>query len=501
MGENDRREAGILMPVSALPSSEGIGTLGKEAYAFVDWLQNAGMRIWQTLPLLPTNYGDSPYQSCAADALNPYLIDLETLENEGLLWGHEYRSLNWGGDLRRVDYARLFHEKTKILKKAFSRFDRASTEWRRFLEEERYEEYAIFMSLKERFSYLPWRQWAEPYRTYCEDVIKTWQSAHKDEVEFWQFTQYMFLRQWRRLKAYANEKGVSIMGDMPIYVADDSVECWKYRKDLFLLDEKGEPSLLAGVPPDAFSDDGQFWGNPVYDWRRMEKNGFSWWRSRIHYALSLFDCVRIDHFRAFDRFYAIPADSKNAKIGTWLDGPKARLFQDFPDRIVAEDLGDIDEGVRSLLKTTGYPGMKVFVFAFDGDPNNEYLPTNYERNCVAYTGTHDNDTLRSFLDTQTSAERARFLEILQTQCTALGVPCRTECIEEIVDTIVELLFASNADKVVFPMQDVLALDQEARINVPSTLSVKNWSYRFQTTDFADDIAKRLCALAKTYQRI
>lgn len=488
------------MPISSLPSAEGIGTLGKGAYAFVDWLEKSGMRIWQTLPLLPTNYGDSPYQSCAADALNPYFIDLETLEEEGLLCAQAYRFQTWGEDMRRVDYARLFHGKIEILKTAFTRFDRKTADWQRFIEEKRYEEYATFMSLKAYFSYLPWRRWEEPYKTYDQDVIEAWQSAHKDEVEFWQFTQYMFLRQWRRLKAYANEKGISLMGDMPIYVADDSVECWKYRKDLFLLDEKGDLSLLAGVPPDAFSKDGQFWGNPVYDWKKMEKNGYAWWRSRIRYALSLFDRVRIDHFRAFDRFYAIPAHAKDAKIGTWLDGPKDRLFQGFPDRIVAEDLGNIDEGVRSLLKTTGYPSMKVFVFAFDGDPDNEYLPTKYERNCVAYTGTHDNDTLRSFLETQTSAERARFLEIIRTQCTALGVPFRTESTERLCDTIVELLFASKADSVIVPMQDILSLDHKARINTPSTLSIRNWSYRFQTSDFTDDSAARLCALVKKYRR-
>ena len=496
-----KRKAGVLMPVSSLPSPNGIGTLGKGAYAFIDWLSSAGMRVWQVLPLLPTGYGDSPYQSCASDALNYYFIDFEPLEEEGLLQPDDYKNIVWSDDERRVDYARLFAYKTEVLKKAYTRLDKTDKEWTAFLENKKYLDFAVFMSLKKRFSYAPWTAWDEPYKSCDKNAIEAYIRDNKEEIEFWQFTQFIFLRQWNKLRDYAHEKGVCIMGDMPIYVADDSIENWKYRKDLFVLDEKGNTSLRAGVPPDAFSEDGQLWGNPVYDWEKMQADGYSWWKERIRYALTLFDIVRIDHFRAFDRYYVIPAEAETAKEGAWQDGPGMDLFRDMLDcSIVAEDLGIIDDRVRKLLKNTGYPGMKVFVFAFDGNPENDYLPSRLIENCVAYTGTHDNETLRSFIEQMDKSERKAFEDELEKQCLQADVPYLTETIEDECESIVRLLMASKADTVIVPMHDILCLGEEARLNAPSTVSGRNWTFRFTEKDLKMRKAAWLKEMVEEYCR-
>lgn len=496
-----KRRAGVLMPVSSLPSSCGIGTLGAGAYAFVDWLASAGMKVWQVLPLLPTGYGDSPYQSCAADALNPYFIDFALLEKDGLLQREEYADWVWGEDERRVDYGRQFAQKTEILKKAFARLDKTDKGWLAFLDQGRYADYALFMSLKKKFSYAPWTAWAEPYRSCEGKGLEKYIAENQEEIEFWQFTQYVFLKQWNALHSYAKERGIEIMGDMPIYVSEDSVETWKYRRELFMLDGEGNLALRAGVPPDAFSEDGQLWGNPVYDWEKMRANGYAWWKERIVYNFSLFDSVRIDHFRAFDRFFAVPADAETAKEGEWMDGPKSELFQDMKElSIVAEDLGIIDAGVRKLLKETGYPGMKVFVFAFDGNPENEYLPSRFNSNCVAYTGTHDNVTLRSFIEDMEKEDRKAFETVLEEECLQMDTPYVTETMEDECHSVIELLFASKADTVIVPMHDVCCFDDTARLNAPSTVSMQNWTFRFLEKDFGMRKAARLKALTELYER-
>ena len=490
------------MPVSSLPSTQGIGTLGAGAYAFVDWLTGAGIRVWQVLPLLPTGYGDSPYQSCASDALNHYFIDFELLEQEGLLERADYAEIVWSEDERRVDYGKQFECKIPVLKKAFARFDKSETEWKKFLSEGKYADYALFMTLKTQFSYAPWTEWAEPYKS-CEGNVPTaYLAEHKDEIEFWQFTQYIFLKQWNALRAYAKKNRIEIMGDMPIYVASDSVETWKYRKKLFMLDGEGNLALKAGVPPDAFSEDGQLWGNPIYDWDKMKEDGYSWWKERIEYAFRLFDVVRIDHFRAFDRFFAIPIDAETAKEGEWMDGPKMELFKTWGKcKIVAEDLGIIDDGVRELLKKTGYPGMKVFVFGFDGDPANDYLPSNVtDPNCVYYTGTHDNETVRSFLESMNETERKAFEKTLEEECLNADVPYITETIEDECKSIIELLMSTKADLVLIPMHDVLCMGEEARLNAPSTVSQKNWTFRFVLQDFGRKKAAWLKSLTEEYDR-
>ena len=495
------RCAGILMPISSLPSDCGIGTLGQGAYAFVDWLYSAGIKVWQVLPLLPTGYGDSPYQSCASDALNPYFIDFALLVKEGLLQESDYSGLVWSEEERRVDYGRQFTQKVDVLKKAFENFDKTDADWQIFLQEGKYYDYALFMSLKRKFSYAPWTEWAEPYASCEGKGLEGYEKENKEEIDFWQFTQFLFLRQWRELKAYANEKEIRIMGDMPIYVASDSVETWKRKKELFRLDEDGNLSLRAGVPPDAFSEDGQLWGNPIYDWDKMKQDGYAWWKARICYAFSLFDILRIDHFRAFDRYYAIPKEAETAKEGEWLDGPKEELFKEMKGfSIVAEDLGIIDDGVRALLQKTGYPGMKVFEFAFDGNPENEYLPSLYTENCVAYTGTHDNDTLRAFIESMENADRKAFEKSLEEECLAMETPYITETVETECESVIELLYASKANTVIFPMHDIVCFGNEARLNAPSTLSSQNWTFRFTEKDFGRRKASWLKTLAETYDR-
>ena len=496
------RRAGVLMPVSSLPSNCGIGTLGKGAYAFVDWLASAGMKIWQVLPLLPTGYGDSPYQSCASNALNYYFIDFEFLEKDGLLKRSDYAETVWADDERRVDYGRQFFYKVDVLKKAFERFDKNSPVWKAFLKEGKYLDFATFMTLKRKFCYTPWKTWPEPFKSAEGKLPEGFYETEKEELAFWQFTQFIFLKQWKALRTYASKKGVLIMGDMPIYVAEDSVENWKYRKDLFMLDEDGNLSLRAGVPPDAFSEDGQFWGNPVYDWEKMKKDGYAWWKNRIADAFETqFDWIRIDHFRAFDRFFAIPADAESAKEGEWMDGPKESLFNALPKAdIVAEDLGVIDDGVRALLKATGYPGMKVFEFAFDGNPENEYLPSNVKDvNCVFYTGTHDNEPLRAFLEGMDETARKSFEKELERECLEADVPYLTETVEDECATVIELLLSSVADTVILPMHDVACFGAEARLNAPSTVE-GNWTFRFKEKDFGRRKANWLKALVEKYNR-
>ncbi len=499
--KSQKRRAGVLMPVSSLPSTCGIGTLGAGAYAFVDWLKSAGMKVWQVLPLLPTSYGDSPYQSCCSDALNYYFIDFDLLEKEGLLERADYAGIEWSEDEQRVDYGKQFALKTEILKKAFLRFDQENAEFKAFCREGKYLDFAVFMSLKKKFCYRPWTEWEEPYKSYDEKIVEEYIAVNGEEIAFWQFTQYLFLKQWNALKRYANENGISVMGDMPIYVASDSVECWKYRRDLFILDGEGNLSLRAGVPPDAFSEEGQLWGNPVYDWEKMKADGYRWWKERIRYAFTLFDCVRIDHFRGFDRFYAVPNDAETAKEGEWYQGPGAGFFKDMKDlRIVAEDLGMIDESVRDMIKETGYPGMKIFLFGFDGNPTCEHKPSQYPENVVAYTGTHDNETVRGYIEGLDEAERKAFETEFEAECLKADVAYITETPETECESAIELLFSSKADLVIVPMHDILCLGNEARLNAPSTLGGGNWTFRFAEKDFKRRKAAWLKELTVRYNR-
>lgn len=501
--KTENRKAGILLPVFSLPSGEGIGTLGQGAYRFVDWLKKSGMRIWQVLPLLPTSYGDSPYQSFASDALNFYFIDFDLLAADGLLQKTDYKKLDWG-DPRHVDYGKLFEWKTKILRIAFSRFNKDTADWNAFLSQGKYRDFAVFMALKGKFAYACWADWATPFKDAEKETLENFENTNRNEIEFWQFTQYLFLRQWKDLKAYANKQGISIMGDMPIYVAYDSVETWKQGKDLFMYANDGKTTLRAGVPPDAFSEDGQLWGNPVYDWEKMEEDGYAWWKKRIEYAFTLFDIVRIDHFRGFDRFYTVAEGSDTAKVGEWRKGPGAKLFENFKDRaIVAEDLGLIDDGVREMMRQTGYPGMKVLSFGFDGNPENEHKASNHKPNVYAYTGTHDNAPIRQMVEELGEENFKNFRLEMERENERLDITFKSKTKEEVkalCENLIEQLFASSASVAIAPMQDILFLGEESRLNRPSSLSNTNWSYRFTKGDFTAKQAKTLSALAKKYNR-
>lgn len=493
------REYGILAPISSLPSSEGIGTLGAGAYKFVDFLNRCGAAIWQILPLNPTSYGDSPYQSCSSNALNYYFIDVKLLESEGLLLPEETAGAYQRGG-RRVDYGALFYEKTGLLRKAFSRF-LGGAEFGQFLKEGEYYDFAVFMALKKSFGYVSWNEWDEPYRTYNEEVVSRFAAENADEIEFWQFTQYMFLLQWRSLKNYANSLGIKIMGDIPLYIAYDSVEMWKYGDNLFKVDELRRPTAVAGCPPDAFSDDGQLWGNPVYDWAKMKADGYEWWNKRISQAFSLVDILRIDHFRGFDRYYEVPFGALNARKGAWCDGPKEELFYGKENLdIVAEDLGVIDEGVLRLMKNTGYPGMKVLEFAFDGFPENEHKPSNYTENFVCYTGTHDNMPIAQFIADLTEEQLAIYKEDLLSECEKLDVTPDFSSPETVCASVIELAFLSKAYRTVIPLWDLFAFGGEARFNLPSTVSTANWSFRFINQDFTSGTENRLVRLAKNSNR-
>ncbi len=457
------RKAGVLMHISSLPNRRGIGSLGKAAYEFVDFLADAKLSLWQVLPLCPTSYGDSPYQSPSALAGNPYFIDIDTLIAEKLLRPQDAKVY----DVAPVDYAAVYFERFATLRKAFKRFIKAPpADYESFKAENSFwlDDYATFMALKEAHDMRAWESWEDGYKFRTADL-----SEFAEKGEFHKFLQYEFFKQWLALKAYANGKGVKIVGDMPIYVAYDSVEVWSSPKQ-FLLNDDLSRKVVAGVPPDYFSADGQLWGNPIYDWGYMREHNYDWWVMRMSMALKLYDVVRIDHFRAFADYYVIPADRTDARVGEWLPGPGIELFDtirtalDDPE-IIAEDLGELHDCVRELVRQTGFPGMKIMQFAFDADPyRNDFYYTNYPRNCVAYTGTHDNDTTRGWFAALPEHERER----VKSTLGYYG--------DEITATIIDRLFSSQADTVIIPMQDYLDLDASARMNIPSTLG-GNWAWR------------------------
>ena len=488
------------MPVSSLPSGEGIGTLGTEAYNFVDFLSESGGKIWQVLPLNPTNYGDSPYQSCSSDALNYYFIDLQQLVCDGLLKKGEIVLEELSDSPLKVNYGKQFTQKIALLKKAFSRFDGGS-EFEDFVNRGEYSDFAVFMAIKQKFNHVAWTEWEQPFGVYDEDTVAKFIEENKTEYLFWQFTQFIFLKQWNALKSYANSKGVSIMGDIPLYVAYDSVEVWKYGEKLFKVNANRKLKCVAGCPPDGFTEDGQLWGNPVYNWEEMRNDGYAWWKARIEKCFKLFDVLRIDHFRGFDRYWEVPAGDSTARYGHWEDGPKEELFKDIlAYKIVAEDLGVIDDGVRRLMKNVGYPGMKVLEFAFDGKADNEHKPSNHTENFVCYTGTHDNMPLKQYIDDLSEEQRAVFAEDVVKESGILNITAKTATSKELCRSVVELAFASKSDTAIVPVWDLLALGGEARINEPSTVSDKNWSRRFLKEDFSKELSGYLKKVSKRSKR-
>ncbi len=476
------RGSGILLHVSSLPSPYGIGTLGKAAYDFVDFLEKSRQKYWQILPLGHTGFGDSPYQAFSAFAGNPYMIDLDYLCEEGLLEREEYRQVDWGENCGKVDYGKLSQNRIRVLKNVMSRFKKTEG-YELFCAENAFwlEDYSVFASMKERFSGAPFFEWKKPLP-----------QADKRECEFWKVLQFLFFSQWKKLKDYANSKGIKIIGDLPIYVAYDSSDVMGNPK-LFELDFKGRPINVAGVPPDAFSPSGQLWGNPVFDWDSMRSDGFGWWIKRIRHSLKLFDVLRIDHFRGFSSFYSVPFGSKDAVNGKWSAAPGEELFETVEKaigkpEIIAEDLGFIDDGVRELIKKTGFPGMKILQFAFDSRDGGDYLPHNYTKNCVAYIGTHDNDTLAGWLVNAPKKDVAYAAEYL-----------RLNKREGYVEGFIKSALASVAETVILTMQDLLSLGSEARMNTPSTVS-GNWQWRALESDFSPDLAEKLKGWTALYGR-
>ena len=491
-----KRGAGILLPVSSIPSPYGIGTFGYEAYNFVDFLKNAGCIYWQVLPVGPTSYGDSPYQSFSAFAGNPYFIDLEILIEEGLLTRDEVISCTWMDTEDIVDYARLYNNRFTVLKKAFIRSKHIEQpDYLAFCRENAFwlMDYSLYMAIKEHFNSVEWLLWEEDIRYRAEASVLYYSELLKEEIDYWKFLQYKFREQWDRLKSYANYKGISIIGDIPLYVALDSSDVWVHG-DLFELDERKKPIHVAGVPPDVFSKEGQRWGNPLYRWDIMEQDGYTWWKQRIKQVASLYDIIRIDHFIGMVNYYSIPADCPTAVEGEWRKGPGGKLMGVIKEsigiaKIIAEDLGVLTKEVKALLEDTGYPGMKILEFGLDGPAENDYLPHNYSTaNIVAYTGTHDNETLAGYLEKKSNKEIQYISKYFNVKSKA-----------ELIEGIIRGLYSSIADVAIVQMQDLLKLGNEARMNFPSTVG-GNWKWRLLKSQYEDIDTSFLAELASLYGR-
>lgn len=490
------RQCGILMPISSLPGPGGIGSFGKQAYQFVDFLSKAGQQIWQILPLSPTGYGDSPYQSCSAFAGNPYFIDLEQLAADGLLDKADLAAINWGSDPAKVDYGQLYQHRFPVLRKAYQNFLQQykglhhinlylPDDWYAFtLKNESWlPDYALYMTGKTVYEMASWQDWPAPLRDRDPETVEAFRQEHAEEVGFWTFLQYEFDKQWSALKAYAGEKGVRILGDMPIYAAADSADAWT-GGPLFERNEDGSFARVAGCPPDFFSATGQLWGNPIYDWNYHRETGFAWWIRRMRRSLELYDLVRIDHFRGFDTYWAIPAGSETAQFGSWEKGPGMELFHAMEAAfghhlpIIAEDLGELFDSVRQLLRESGYPGMKVLQFAFGG--GNEFLPYNYDRNTVVYPGTHDNTTLADWWENVASPQEKTFARSY----------LRLTDDKDAVAALRDAALSSVSDTAIIPMFDWLELGGEARLNCPGQLG-NNWSWRMLPDADTDALANAI----------
>ncbi len=494
-----KRSAGVLLSVSSLPSKFGIGCFDESAYNFIDRLKKAGQTYWQILPLGPTSYGDSPYQSFSTFAGNPYFINLREFIADGLLSEKECDSADFGAESDSVDYYKLYVNRYPLLKKAYRNSDiHKNSDYIRFCEENEWlEDYALFMAVKEHFGGIAWNEWDTDIRLRESDALEKYRSELSDDIGFQKFMQYHFYKQWTKLKRYANENGIRIIGDIPIYVAFDSADVWSYPK-LFQLDENNIPKAVAGCPPDGFAADGQLWGNPLYDWDVHKSTGFKWWISRIEHCFKLYDVVRIDHFRGFDEYYSIPYGDKTAKNGHWEKGPGMALFTAVKESlgkkdVIAEDLGFMTDTVRQLVKDSGFPNMKVLEFAFDSrdtGSRNDYLPHNYGENCVAYTGTHDNQTINAWFNTISDNERKMTREYLCDRYTPEN---------ELHKAFISLIMRSRANVCIIPMQDWLGYDDKARMNTPSTIG-ENWKWRMKESDFSDNLITEIGRITRLYGR-
>ena len=491
-----KRSCGILMPISSLPSPHGIGTLGAEARKFVDFLADAGQSWWQILPVGPTSYGDSPYQSFSAYAGNPYFVDLDLLCEDGLLTPAEVDAVNWGGDPARVDYSAIYNGRFPLLHLAMERgWERDADKVAAFSEENAswLPDYALFMAVKRHFGMQSWTEWPdEDIRLRRPEAVARYQEELADDIRLFTYIQYLFFRQWEDLRSYAHEKGIGIIGDLPIYVAMDSADVWADPR-AFQLDERNVPAEVAGVPPDYFTADGQLWGNPLYDWDAMKADGYTWWIRRIAGASRLYDILRIDHFRGLESYWAVPYGETTAKIGRWVKGPGMDLIgvltEKFPNiQFIAEDLGYLTPEVRQLLEDSGLPGMKVLEFAFDSREAANYLPHTYPRHCVCYAGTHDNATLMGWKDEAAPADISmarQYLGLNDEEGFHWGVLRGGQ--------------SSVADLFVAQMQDYLGLGSEARMNTPGILG-GNWQWRMLSGQITDALTARIAGMARLYGR-
>ncbi len=488
------RKSGILMHISSLPGPFGIGTMGKTAYAFVDFLCAAGQSCWQILPLTPTGYGDSPYQAFSTFAGNRYLIDPELLLKQKLLTDEDMKRFNWG-KTGPVDYDKLYRDRDKLLKLAFARFN-PDEGYKAFIAANNWwlENYAQFMTLKVKFNGQNWLSWPEALMMRQETALDACRKELQADIDYHGFVQYEFHRQWHALKQYANDRGIQIVGDVPIYVPLDSTDVWA-NPELFQLGNDRRPKLVAGCPPDSFSADGQLWGNPLYDWDKMNASGYDWWLRRLQMAVQMYDIVRLDHFRGFESYWAIPAGDTTAINGQWMPGPGmdfiGAMHKAFPGKtFIAEDLGFVTEEVRQLQLQSGYPGMKVLEFAFDSREDGNYLPHLYPVNSVCYTGTHDNVTLKQWFteaDETDVAEARAYLGLHEPEGDVWGM--------------IRGAMASVSELCIVQMQDYLELGGEARMNTPGTLSPKNWSWRADPGFATDELAEKIKKITLRYGRV
>ena len=484
------RSAGVLLSITSLPSPYGIGTIGKEARAFADYLKKAGQTVWQILPVGPTSYGDSPYQAFSTYAGNPYLIDLDMLCEEGLITKEQLDSFDWGSNPAQVDYEKIYNARFPALRIAFENFKKADQKaYLKFTRQNSkwLKNYALFMALKNKFNMTSWTEWPEDIKMREDSAVKRWERKLRNEIRFGKFVQFKFYEQWESFRAYVNGLGIKILGDMPIYVAMDSADTWA-NPELFQLYDDGDPIAVAGCPPDYFSATGQLWANPLYDWDYLKETGYEWWFERIAAASRLYDITRIDHFRAFASYYSIPYPAENAINGKWVEGPRIQFFRMMEEalgkiEIVAEDLGTLTPDVTELMEQTGYPGMKVLEFAFDSGEENDYLPHKYTNNCVVYTGTHDNDTVMGWVETakQSDIDYARSY-------------CKMPPDEPFNWGLIRTAYESKADMAIVPIQDILGLGKDARMNTPSTTGA-NWAWRVDANALTEELAYKLKTLS------
>ena len=489
------RKSGILMHITSLPGPYGIGTMGKCAYDFVDFLHGAGQSYWQILPLSPTGYGDSPYQAFSAFAGNHYLIDLDTLEAQGLLAREEITQVQWSSTESRVDFGRMYDHRSALLRKAFARFtDNNALD--SFVEENAHwlEDYALFMALKEAFHGRDWQNWSVSLLMRMPGVLESYRQELAEDIRFHYFLQYAFFQQWEALRQYANSKGIRIIGDVPIYVPLDSADVWA-NPEIFLLDAGRRPKRVAGCPPDSFSREGQRWGNPLYDWQTMQETGYSWWICRLKAAARMYDVIRLDHFRGFESYWSIPAEDPNAINGRWEKGPGMAFIRAVQQALpgldfIAEDLGFVTPQVRKLQEDSGYPGMKVIQFAFDSREVGDYMPHSYTENSVCYSGTHDNLTLAQWFGEASPEDIAHAKAYL-------GLNEQ----EGLVKGMIRGCMSSVSKLCIVQMQDYLELGGQARMNFPGTLSADNWTWRAKPGSFTPELASSIREITQRYSRI